>query len=253
MSSTPSTHNVSPATSLIQQRGYVLTIIHLIKAELYIVRKRTLTRILLAVALLIILLSTLESIVFTYYTRASSAESYKVSYCINAGMLNNCHPTATQLEVYKQQQVVSVSNPLRLPGSLSGIVKTTLSTFLPVLIIILIGILVGSEYSLGTVRLMYTRGPTRIQYLCAKMSAAAICILIAYVVLIPFNILLGLMANLLSGIPQSLTFFSATWLLHALLFSAIGAFGWFVWSMMALCFAIIGRSRVCLQIITKAE
>jgi ABC-type transport system involved in multi-copper enzyme maturation permease subunit len=242
MSHTTSAIKNPPATRLVQQRSYLATIVQLMRAEFHILRKRTLTKVLFAVALLIIVLSTLGTLVFTSYTRASSAESYRIPYCVNNGILNSCHPTSAQLEAYKQQQVVSVSNPLRLPGSLSGIVKTNLSTFLPVLIIILVGILVGGEYSLGTVRLMFTRGPTRIQYLLAKIMVASLCILIAYAVLIPFALLLGLITNPLSGVPQSYAFFSGTWFMHTLLFCGIGAFGWFVWSMMALCFAVLGRS-----------
>lgn len=242
MSRTASASKTPPTMPLIQQRSYLGTVVQLTRAELLALRKRTLTRVLFAIALLLILLSALGSIVFTYYSRASSAESYKISYCVNNGILNGCHPTAAQLEVYKQQQIVSVSNPLRLPNSLNAIVKTNLSTFLPVLIIILVGIAVGGEYSLGTVRLMFTRGPTRIQYLLAKIVAAITCILVAYVVLILFAILLGLIVNPLSGVPQSYAFFNSTWLLHALLFCCIGVFGWFVWSMMALCFAVLGRS-----------
>lgn len=111
-----------------------------------------------------------------------------------------------------------------------------------VLIIILVGTLVGGEYGVGTIRLMLTRGPTRAQFLLAKVGAALVCCAIGAVAMIALGILLGLFFNLFTGLPFSFDFFTAAWLGHAVLYTLISIFSLFVYSMLALFIATLGRS-----------
>ncbi|HJT56108.1 MAG TPA: ABC transporter permease, partial [Ktedonobacteraceae bacterium] len=111
-----------------------------------------------------------------------------------------------------------------------------------VLIIILLGTLVGGEYGVGTIRLMLTRGPTRAQFLLAKVGTSLVCCAIGAVAMIALGILLGLFFNLFTGLPFSFDFFTAAWLGHAVLYVLISIFSLFVYSMLALFLATLGRS-----------
>ncbi|HJT59468.1 MAG TPA: ABC transporter permease [Ktedonobacteraceae bacterium] len=111
-----------------------------------------------------------------------------------------------------------------------------------VLIIILLGTLVGGEYGVGTIRLMLTRGPTRAQFLLAKVGASLVCCAIGAVVMIALGILLGFFFNLFTGLPFTFEFFTAAWLGHAVLYILISIFSLFVYSMLALFLATLGRS-----------
>ena len=61
-----------------------------------------------------------------------------------------------------QQEVSSISQLLRLPFSLY-VTVWVLFTLGQVLIVILVGAMVGGEYGIGTIRLLFTRGPARWQ------------------------------------------------------------------------------------------
>ena len=113
-----------------------------------------------------------------------------------------------------------------------------------VLIVILVGAIVGGEYGVGTVRLMFTRGPTRTQFLTSKIGAAIICIAIGVLGMVSLGLLLGQLLSPFIGITSSFDFFSAAWLGHALLYVLITMLGLFVYAMMALFLATLGRSTV---------
>jgi ABC-type transport system involved in multi-copper enzyme maturation permease subunit len=113
-----------------------------------------------------------------------------------------------------------------------------------VLAIILAGTLVGGEYSLGTVRLMFTRGPTRVQFLLAKIAVLA-CYLVPSIL---FWILLGtgigaVMAHL-AGIGAGWGFLTAAEFGHFVLFVLLVMLYCFAYMMMALFFGTVGRSTI---------
>lgn len=111
-----------------------------------------------------------------------------------------------------------------------------------VLTIVLVGSIVGGEYSIGTIRLMLTRGPSRIQFLLGKIGAALACIVLGLLFMVLFGILLGQLLSLFINVPTDWHFFSLNWLGHALLYLVSAMFGLSVYAMMALFLAILGRS-----------
>ncbi len=140
-----------------------------------------------------------------------------------------------------QETVRSISQLLRLPFSLY-ITVWILFTLGQVLIIILVGAMVGGEYGVGTIRLLFTRGPARWQFLVAKMLAAISCIAIGVVAITLVGILVGQLLNFVTGIAPTFDFFSAAWLGYALLYLLSTMFCLFVFAMMALFIATLGRS-----------
>jgi len=111
-----------------------------------------------------------------------------------------------------------------------------------VLTIVLVGSIVGGEYSIGTIRLMLTRGPSRIQFLLGKIGAALACIVLGLLFMTLTGILIGQILSLLFDVATGWQFFSLEWLAHALLYLLSAMFGLSVYALMALFLAILGRS-----------
>lgn len=140
-----------------------------------------------------------------------------------------------------QQEVSSISQLLRLPFSLY-VTVWVLFTLGQVLIVILVGAMVGGEYGVGTIRLLSTRGPARWQFLVSKMLAAISCIAIGVVAITLVGILVGQLLNFVTGIAPTFDFFNAAWLGYALLYLLSTMFCLFVYAMLALFIATLGRS-----------
>ncbi len=140
-----------------------------------------------------------------------------------------------------QESVRTISELLRLPRSLYVAVQIAF-TLGQILIVILVGVIVGGEYGVGTIRLMFTRGPSRTQFLISKMGAAISCIAIGVLSITLLSIVLGQLLYLITGIAPDFSFFSAAWLGHAVLYLLIAMLSLFVYAMMALFLATLGRS-----------
>ena len=143
----------------------------------------------------------------------------------------------------------SISVLLRLPLSLYVAIQIAFILG-RIVIVILVGAITGAEYSAGTIRLMFTRGPSRSQFLLSKIGAAISCIVIGVLGITLISILLGQVLNLLIGVGTLSgacgacinSFASAAWLGHALLYLLITMLGLFVYAMMALFLATLARS-----------
>src|SRR5258708_8435411 len=110
------------------------------------------------------------------------------------------------------------------------------------LLIPLVGSLVGGEFSLGTVRFMFTRGPTRTQFLFAKLGATIVCIVIGVLVMFITGVLASQLLNLASGIGQDLNFFTASWLVHTILFVLVAILNWLIYAAIAIFFGTLRMS-----------
>jgi ABC-type transport system involved in multi-copper enzyme maturation permease subunit len=104
--------------------------------------------------------------------------------------------------------------------------------------------MVGDEYSLGTVRLLYTRGPTRLHFLFAKVATVIMCILPVVLLLTLLGVILGEMLYSLLGFSTDWSFLTASWLGHAMVFVLLEALAWFAYAMLALFFGTLARSTV---------
>lgn len=111
-----------------------------------------------------------------------------------------------------------------------------------ILIIILAGSIVGGEYGIGTIRLMLTRGPTRTQFLLGKIGAALACVVLGLLFMVLFGLLMGQILSLFFDASTNWQFLSLGWLGHALLYIFSAIPGLFVYAMMALFLATLGRS-----------
>jgi ABC-type transport system involved in multi-copper enzyme maturation permease subunit len=251
-------HPVRSSSVIMGRQDYLSVTLRLIGMELYKLRRRRMSKVVggIAAALAIILFLLIS--LGTVFTLNAPAASFNPQSCQAAsnpaaspvsgnpgpGQPTNCPtPSSAQLEQLRHDALESVSTPLRLPISLNFAVQFAL-TPCTALIIILIGTMVGGEYSVGTIRLLFTRGPTRTQFLLAKLGAAIISVLIGIVIMVILGVLTGQALNPLSGFPQTSDLLDASWVGHALLYLLIAMLNWFMYGAIAVFFGILGRSTV---------
>ncbi len=196
------------------RQDYTSVLLRLIGMELYKVRRRLMSKVLSAIAILSMI---------------------GLFALITVGALYLSKNGSTPLDI------VSYSQTLRLPSSLYLIIQL-INTLGQILIVILVSTIVGGEYADKTLRLMLTRGPTRTQYLLAKVGAAAISVIVGVVGLTVLGIISGLLLNLSTGVAQSFDFFTLDWIDHILLYLLITMLGLFTYAMMALFLSTLGRA-----------
>ncbi len=227
-------------------RSYIGVLARLIGAELYKIRRRVMSKVLSIVALIIMIIFFCIISIGSFFVLASPAATFlSVSSCSSTtptgAPCTNQSPTPTELNQAKQNALTVVSSPLRLPTSLD-VAFEVVSTVELVLIIILTSTIVGGEYSVGTIRLMFTRGPTRTQFFLAKIGAILVCIILGVLVTVPIGILTGALLNLFTGIGINFSFLTASWFFHSILRLFIMMFGLFMFAMIALCLSTLGRA-----------
>ena len=234
---------------ILGNQSYLSTLLRLIGMEMYKIRRRVMSRVLLSIAIVITILVFLLFSINTFFVLNAPPENF-IPPCPSTNVpsqgqaLSNCPSTSSaQVSLYRETALRNVSEPLRLPTSLSLAMQVALSAG-TILIIILIGSSAGGEFSIGTVRLMYTRGPTRLQFLLAKVGVAAICAAIGILTITITGILLGQALNALSSIQQELGFFSPSWITHTLLYLLVAMLDWFIYATIAIFFGTLGRSTV---------
>lgn len=234
-------------TVIMGRQNYVSVLYRLIMAELYTLRRRKLTKGLLAIGAGLIVVFALATALSAWYTAGRPASEFVPPFCSAQNHVTGCVThvlTQADMEEYKQLQVHNIADNLSLPGSIGTIAGTLVASLLFMLMLILTGTMVGDEYSLGTIRLLFTRGPMRLQFLFGKIATAIICIIPAVLVLTLLGVLLGEVLYPMMGFSTQWGFLTGGWLGHTGLFMLGGMLGWFVWAMMAIFFGTLGRSTV---------
>jgi ABC-type transport system involved in multi-copper enzyme maturation permease subunit len=211
---TPRTTRVG--TVILGRMDFLSVLLRLIGMELYKIRRRPMSKVLALLAALLALL---------------------VPLAVGGELLASQSSLAGEPDL-----LAAISEPLRLPSSLG--IASTQGELNPaiILIIILVGAQAGGELSIGTVRLMFTRGPWRGQFLLAKYGAALVCTVLGVLGMTLVGVLAGQIFNLLCGQPQSLAFLTPAWLGHALLYLLATMLNWFMYAVVAIFFAVLGRS-----------
>ncbi|HLX58875.1 MAG TPA: ABC transporter permease [Ktedonobacteraceae bacterium] len=241
---------MSAPSIVMGRQDYPSVVLRLVGMELYKLRRRTLSRVVGSIAVTLAILLFLLISVATIFTSNAPASSF-IQTCQSqtapgsqpaSGPAANCAtPPPAVVAQDRHAALQETSAPLRLPDSLNVAVQFALIAG-TILIIILVGTIAGGEYSIGTVRLMYTRGPTRTQFLIARLLAAFIIIALGMLLMTILGILSGQLLNPLSGITQNGDFWSTGWAGHALLYLFIGMINWFMYAAIAIFFGTLGRS-----------
>jgi ABC-type transport system involved in multi-copper enzyme maturation permease subunit len=235
------------STVIMGRMGFTSVLLRLIGMELYKFRRRLMSKVLCTIAVVLALLVPLAvgvELVISLSTPASQFAPACQSTSESAPA-PGCTPfSSIAAESIKQAAISALSEPLRLPSALE--MATTQGELNPaiILVVILVGSIAGGELSIGTVRLMFTRGPWRGQFLLAKYGAALVCVVLGVLVMALSGVVLGQLFNLVSGVHQSTALFTADWLGHAVLYLLATMLNWFMYAVVAVFFAFLGRSTV---------
>jgi len=241
----------SHSSIILGRQDYLSVVMRLIGMELYKLRRRRMSKVIGSIAIALALLPFLLVAFGTYVTANQPAQDFMPT-CQSQPVSGNqpqvgqpnC-PTLSpaQAAALRQASVQATSSPLRLPDSLNIAVQFALIAG-TILVIILVGTVAGGEYSTGTIRLLFIRGPTRTQYLLGKLGASFAIIFVSLLLMAILGVLAGQLFNPLSGFAQSSSFWSIGWFGHMLLYLLIAMFNWFMFAAMAIFFATLGRSTV---------
>lgn len=230
------------ASVILGRQDYLSVVLRLIGMELYKLRRRAMSKVLIIIAIALAVLPFALIAFGTFATANAPAESFSPPCQAQQGGPPNCPtPSAAQVAQERQAIVAGTSAPLRLPEALNVAVEYGLIVGV-ILLVILVGSISGGEYSAGTIRLLFIRGPTRTQFLLAKLGTSFIVIILGMLLMIVPGILAGQLLNPVSGIAQTGAFWSGAWLGHALLYVLIAMLNWFMFAVIAIFFATLGRS-----------
>lgn len=240
----PDVQRVAPI--VMGRKDYLNVLLRLIGMDLYKVRRRLLSKVLLLVGTLTIIFVCVAFGLATWRIVNQPVTSYVPPNCSVHrvdGCINHSPATLADMQHEKQRILDGIAQFLNVPGIWS-VEERIVIEVLVVLAIILAGTLVGGEYSLGTVRLMFTRGPTRVQFLFAKVVVLALYAVPTVLFLMLLGTLIGAVLAHLVGVGIGLSFFTASTSGQFVLFLLEGMCSWFAYMLMALFFGTIGRSTV---------
>ena len=235
------------ATVVMGRQDYFSVLYRLVAAELYILRRRRLSKMLIAISVASVIGFVLLLGVFTWSVKNRPLSDFVPPFCSAqyspTGCVNHL-PTHVDMKQYQRIQLHQTADDLSVPLSFRILGEILFLNILFILVIILVGSMVGSEYSLGTVRLLFTRGPTRLQFLLAKLVTSILCIVPAILFLTVLGVVLGEVLYSIFGFTTRWSFFTANWLGHTLLFVLFEALAWFMYAMLALFVGTLARSTV---------
>lgn len=244
-SAVPLTTRVS--TVILGRMDFFSVLFRLIGMELYKIRRRLMSKVLGPLALLLAALASLAVGVELAVNLSTPAHEF-VPACQAQSEgepdLGCAKFSEVQLQQLKQAALSVVSGSLRLPSSLELAATQNEANPGVILVIILAGSMAGGEMGVGTVRLMFTRGPWRGQFLLAQYGAILICIVVTVLGMALVGVIAGQLFNLLSGVSQSFDFLNGVWLGHMLLYLLATMLNWFMYAVVAIFFGVLGRSAV---------
>ncbi|HEX5155820.1 MAG TPA: ABC transporter permease subunit [Ktedonobacterales bacterium] len=142
-------------------------------------------------------------------------------------------------EARKQATIAQFSDPVTFPTSL-GFAATVTRIVGLILICILAGALVGSEYGFSTQRLAFSRGTSRLQMLTAQAVALAVISMVVAAGMLVIGAIVGLMMGPAFGMGVSMPSFGG-WMEIIKFFLAF-SFSLFTYTLVALAAATLGKS-----------
>ena len=148
-------------------------------------------------------------------------------------------PSQQELERERAAEITPLTDQLTFPTSLGFAASFTRVAGL-ILICILAGALVGSEYGFSTQRLAFSRGTSRLQMLVAQGLALAVISMIVAAGMLALGALVGVIVGPAFGLAVSAPSFGG-WM-EILKFFLAFAFSLFAYTMVALGAATLGKS-----------
>lgn len=231
-------------------RSYFGTIWRLTRMELYKLRRRRYTTICLSMLLALLVLTIIVFSLYVFSQAQAPLDSYASPVCGQdaKGNFSCITPSYTQaqLQQLKNTTEQGFAQILGLPGSLTRIFQILGSV--AVLALLVLSPIAGTEYTQGTIRLLFTRGPTRLQCMWGKVLASLLTCAGLVLLFSAVYVVLGMALYPLTGQPYSYAFSLltaaniGTVLSNTLLIGLITISYWFAYAMLAFFFGTLGRA-----------
>jgi ABC-type transport system involved in multi-copper enzyme maturation permease subunit len=148
-------------------------------------------------------------------------------------------PSQQELDQERAASIAQFSDPVTFPTSL-GFAATVTRIVGLILICILAGALVGSEYGFSTQRLAFSRGTSRLQMLTAQAIALAVISMVVAAGMLVIGAIVGLIMGPAFGVGASMPSFGG-WMEIIKFFLAF-SFSLFAYTLVALTAATLGKS-----------
>jgi ABC-type transport system involved in multi-copper enzyme maturation permease subunit len=208
----------------------------LTRVNLYLAWRRAMSKVLLLI--LLGLFGLIIGLIVIAYNAEVGAPLSAFSECPR-GATNCPQISDAQLEQVKEQRLAAIRETVTFPSSL-GLVGGYTGFVGALLIAILAGTLIGSEYGLGTLRLSLTRGLGRVQVLAGQVIAIAALALVASVGMLLVGVLVGVtIGPAIGGTIPNVTAEGAR---ELIVYGLALSLQLFVYALIALGFATLGRS-----------
>jgi ABC-type transport system involved in multi-copper enzyme maturation permease subunit len=229
---------------------FLSTLLRSIWGELFKIERRLMTKILAIIALVIIILSAAVISIPVIIDRSQPASNYLPPPCsaLPQGTTDvpclKQSPTQqdlAQAEQTKQHAINNAAAALQFPNLLNAL-GTVIRYIGVIVLIILAGTIVGGDYSTGTIRMLLTRGPTRLQFLLAKIGAILVCVFVTTLVLIAIGAITAEIFSLAIGVSGSAPAVTGTQLSHMTIYTLLTMLHLFSYSLLAIALAILGKS-----------
>jgi ABC-type transport system involved in multi-copper enzyme maturation permease subunit len=225
----------------------------LVWMELYKLRRRRLTKVLFVtqMGLLLLVLGTIALLYSYVHSQPLSYFGPQATPCVQStpggsapGQSAPC-PTATPSDAERQATRAAVLEDFQQyfvpPLGVTLIIEFTRATGL-FLIVILAGAVVGGEYSLGTIRLLLSRGPGPVQLVVVKVVALAITLFVGVGLTVVLGVGIGLALAFLTGAPVQWSFLTLDFGWRVLVLWIVTTLALMVYALVALLAATLTRS-----------
>ncbi len=225
----------------------------LVGMEIFKMRHRRLTKVLFAlqVGLLVLVLGTIALLYSYIHSQPLSYFGPQATPCAQStpvsavpGQSAPC-PTATPSDADRQVTRAAVLGSFEQyfvpPLGITLSIEFTRAVGL-FLVAILAGAVVGGEYSLGTIRLLLSRGPGPVQLIAAKMVALAVVLFVGVGLLVGVGAGVGLGLAWLTGAPVQWSFLTLDFLWRLLVLWVVTALALMLYALVALLAATLTRS-----------
>jgi ABC-type transport system involved in multi-copper enzyme maturation permease subunit len=215
---------------------WITEVFRLTRWELYLAWRRVMAKVLIIIMIVAYaLVITVVGIGLTAIQNEPAPQSFQ------------CPPDAVGCQAPSQQElnqertasIAQFSDPVTFPTSL-GFAATVTRIVGLILICILAGALVGSEYGFSTQRLAFSRGTSRLQMLTAQAVALAVISMVVAAGMLVIGAIVGLIMGPAFGVGISMPSFGG-WMEIIKFFLAF-SFSLFAYTLVALAAATLGKS-----------
>ncbi|HEY1389378.1 MAG TPA: ABC transporter permease subunit [Ktedonobacterales bacterium] len=216
---------------------WITEVFRLTRWELYLAWRRVMAKVL--IILMVVAYALVITVVGIGLTAIQNQPAPQQSFQCPPGAVDCQAPSQQELDQERAASIAQFSDPVTFPTSMGFAAAVTRIVGL-ILICILAGALVGSEYGFSTQRLAFSRGTSRLQMLTAQAVALAVISMVVAAGMLVIGAIVGLLMGPAFGVGVSMPSFGG-WMEIIKFFFAF-SFSLFAYTLVALAAATLGKS-----------